>query len=194
MVASRRRVGITIQPAEKWNVFDPQADSLAARVRRPGRATDLALGAAPRIRTGRRGTGRTARQPAPVPDHGRRGVGHGGARPLRRSRGISVGGQDLSPDAARSQRQRDVPRAQRRGRRGADRPHPSRHDARDGPTPRPSNCTTRSRARSGCATRTAAERAMRAIIDEAASAVAQEFSGDPGERLSRARLRVGVVN
>lgn len=24
MVASRRRVGITIQPAEKWNVFDPQ--------------------------------------------------------------------------------------------------------------------------------------------------------------------------
>ena len=30
MVASRRRVGITIQPAEKWNVFDPQADSMAA--------------------------------------------------------------------------------------------------------------------------------------------------------------------
>src|ERR1043165_3470968 len=24
MVASRRRVGITIQPAEKWNVFDPR--------------------------------------------------------------------------------------------------------------------------------------------------------------------------
>ena len=24
LVASRRRVGITIQPAHKWNVFDPQ--------------------------------------------------------------------------------------------------------------------------------------------------------------------------
>ena len=33
MVASRRRVGITIQPSDKWNVFDPRRDSLAARIR-----------------------------------------------------------------------------------------------------------------------------------------------------------------
>ena len=176
MVESRRRVGITIQAAEKWNVFDPRADSLAARVRRPRRPTGVAVGAAAGIRAGSGGTGCPARRPASVPDHGGRGVGHGRARAIRRPRGIPVGGQDLSSDAARSQRQRDVPGVERRRRRGAHRPHPSRHDARRGPTPLPSNCTTRSRARSGWATARRPSSAMRAIIDEAASAVAEEFS------------------
>ena len=46
------------------------------------------------------------------------------------------------------------------------------------PNPRPSHCTTRSRARSGCATRPPPRRAMRAIIDEAASAVPTSFRND----------------
>ena len=33
MVASRRRVGITIQPSKTWNVFDPRCDSVAPRIR-----------------------------------------------------------------------------------------------------------------------------------------------------------------
>ena len=43
MVASRRRVGITIQSAQKWNVFDPQTHSVAARGRRPGRPAGVAV-------------------------------------------------------------------------------------------------------------------------------------------------------
>ena len=156
----------------------PETDSLATRVRRPGRPTGVALGVAPRIRTRRRRAGRPPCRPAPVPHHGGRRLGHGDARPLRRPRVISVGGQGLPPNSARSQRQRDVPRAQRRRRRGADRPHPSRHDAG---TPNPEAIELHDEVARAIRLRdeAAAERAMRAIIDEtveAVSAVAEEFS------------------
>ena len=85
MVASRRRVGITIQPPEQWNVFDPRL--IRWRLESGDRAAQLVS-----LSELRRGfepaaaaLGRAARRPASVPDHGGRGVGHGRARPLGRS-------------------------------------------------------------------------------------------------------------
>ncbi len=114
MVESRRRVGITIQPSKRLECVRPDADPLAAGVRRPGGATAVAVRTAAGVRAGRCGAGGAARGPAPVQDHGGSGVGHGGARPLGRPGGISAGRQDLPSDDAGGQRQRDVPRAERR--------------------------------------------------------------------------------
>ena len=95
-----------------------------------------------------------------------------------RPRGLPARGQDLSPHAAGGQRQRDVPGAQRRGRRGAGRAHPSRHDAGD-PEPEAIDLHDEVARAIRIGDEAAAERAMRAIIDEAADAVQQEFSDRP---------------
>ncbi len=60
MVESRRRVGITMQPPRKWNVFDPGLIRWRLQAGDRRRTAGLAVGAAARIRTGRRGPGRAA--------------------------------------------------------------------------------------------------------------------------------------
>ena len=83
LVASRRRVGITIQPQAPLERLRPARDPLAARRGRPDRAAALALRAAPRHRAGRRGAGRRARRRQPVPGAGGRRLRHGDPRPRR---------------------------------------------------------------------------------------------------------------
>ena len=129
MVESRRRVGITIQPSQKWNVFDPRL--IRWRLESGDRAALLVSLSELRQGFEPAAAALAARRadPAPVPDHGRGGVGHGRARPVRGPRGVPAGRQDLSPDPAGGKRQRDVPSTQRRRVRGAHRPHASRNDA-----------------------------------------------------------------
>ena len=129
LVASRRRVGITIQPRHKWNVFDPrvirwrldegdrteQLLSLS-ELRRGIEPVAAALAAA----AGRR---------PPLPHPRGRGLRHGRARPRRRPGRLPAGRHDLPPHPARGQRQRDAARPRRRRGGGAQRPHPPRDDA-----------------------------------------------------------------
>jgi DNA-binding FadR family transcriptional regulator len=112
MVASRRRVGITIQPARQWNVFDPRlirwrldAGDRAAQLlslselRRGFEPAAAALAA-------RRADPQQCRiMAAAVSDM----VVHGSHR---RPRGLPASRRSLSPHTAGSHRKRDVPRSQ----------------------------------------------------------------------------------
>ena len=104
MVESRRRVGLTIRGADKWNVFDPRAHSVATRVRRPRCPVDVTFRATAWIRTGGGCPGRAEGRRTSVPPHGGGCLRHGRARTIRRPRSVLVGRQGLSPSDARSQR------------------------------------------------------------------------------------------
>ena len=173
MVASRRRVGITIQPSDKWNVFDPRL--IRWRLESGDRAAQLVSlselrrgfePAAAALAARRADPHQCRIMAAAVSDmvvHGRSGdlESYLLADKIFHRTLLEASGNEMFRAL------NDVVAEVLTG------PHPSRHDARTGRTPRPSSCTTRWRARSGCGDEAAAERAMRAIIDEAASAVAE---------------------